>query len=211
MATYGVTDTQLTAIANAIRLKRDIITEMEVDDMPLQISLIDTGGGTETLDDLIDRSITSIASNTATSIGTYAFYGCANLTTVNFAIATSIGEFAFGSCGLVSGIFQNVTSIGSNAFRASADLEYLKFSKATTIGQYAFRNCSKFKTLIIETDSVCALPYTSAFNLTPFDSDGTGGTLYVPRDLIASYQIASNWSTYLAYPNNQILAIEDMA
>ena len=41
MATYGVTDTQLTAIADAIRLKRDIVSDITVDDMPTQIGLIE--------------------------------------------------------------------------------------------------------------------------------------------------------------------------
>ena len=37
---------------------------------------------------------------------------------------------------------------------------------------------------------------------------GSAGTLYVPNDLIASYQSASNWSTILGYTNNQIKKIE---
>ena len=45
MATYAVTDTQLTNIADAIRLKRDTAEEFSVDDMPLAISLIEGGGG----------------------------------------------------------------------------------------------------------------------------------------------------------------------
>ena len=32
--------------------------------------------------------------------------------------------------------------------------------------------------------------------------------LYVPNDLISSYQSASNWSTILGYANNQIKSIE---
>lgn len=47
MATYAVTDTKLTAIADAIRLKRDTAEEFSVDDMPLAISLIEGGGGVQ--------------------------------------------------------------------------------------------------------------------------------------------------------------------
>lgn len=36
---------KLTAIADAIRLKRDLTTDMTLDEMPLQIALIDGGGG----------------------------------------------------------------------------------------------------------------------------------------------------------------------
>lgn len=47
MATYAVTDSQLTAIGDAIRLKRDTAEEFSVDDMPLAISLIEGGGGVQ--------------------------------------------------------------------------------------------------------------------------------------------------------------------
>ena len=40
------------------------------------------------------------------------------------------------------------------------------------------------------------------------DSNGSGGTLYVPQALISTYQSATNWSTILGYANNQILPIE---
>lgn len=38
---------KLTDIADAIRLKRDIVTPLSLEDMALQVSLIDGGGGTE--------------------------------------------------------------------------------------------------------------------------------------------------------------------
>lgn len=41
---YAVKKEQLTDIADAIRLKRDITDSLSVDDMPLQIGLIDGGG-----------------------------------------------------------------------------------------------------------------------------------------------------------------------
>lgn len=44
MSTYAVDGDKLTAIADAIRLKRDITTDMTLDEMPLQINLIDGGG-----------------------------------------------------------------------------------------------------------------------------------------------------------------------
>lgn len=45
MATYAVPEEKLTAIADEIRLKRDIVTELTLDDMALQIPLIDGGSG----------------------------------------------------------------------------------------------------------------------------------------------------------------------
>lgn len=52
MSKYFIEDTTLTDIADAIRLKRDIVTEINPENMPLEISLIDGGGGG--LEKLID-------------------------------------------------------------------------------------------------------------------------------------------------------------
>ena len=62
--------------------------------------------------------------------------------------------------------------------------------------------------ILRKTDSITTLSNINAFETTPFASDGTGGTLYVPQSLISIYQSASNWSTILSYANNSIVAIE---
>jgi hypothetical protein len=71
-----------------------------------------------------------------------------------------------------------------------------------------FYRCKSLNTLIIRNTALVALGSLTAFTYTPFASDGTGGTLYVPSSLIAIYQSATNWSTILGYENNQILPIE---
>lgn len=71
-----------------------------------------------------------------------------------------------------------------------------------------FNNDTLFNTLILRSSTPTALNNINAFRGTPFASDGTGGTLYVPNALIAAYQTATNWSTILGYANNQILPIE---
>lgn len=64
-------------------------------------------------------------------------------------------------------------------------------------------------TLILRKKSaICPLQNTNALYSATWGASGTGGTLYVPQDLISSYQSASNWSTILGYANNQILPIE---
>lgn len=119
MATYGVTDTQLTAIADAIRLKRNTVTPMEVGDMPLQISLIDTGE--DILSALIDRTITNIEiPNGTTKIGQNAFSRCTALASVSIPnTVTSIGTGAFMNCSALQtlDIPSSVTVIGNNAFQ----------------------------------------------------------------------------------------------
>ena len=72
-----------------------------------------------------------------------------------------------------------------------------------------FNGATKLNTLIIRhTNRIISLANINAFAGTPFASNGTGGTLYVPNDLISSYENATNWSTILGYANNQIKSIE---
>ncbi len=49
MSRYFIEDETLTDIADAIRLKRDIVTEITPEDMPLQVALIESGGGGATI------------------------------------------------------------------------------------------------------------------------------------------------------------------
>lgn len=51
---YAVSEEELQAIGNAIRTKRDITTPIEVENMPLEISLIDGGGGVQIPGRIID-------------------------------------------------------------------------------------------------------------------------------------------------------------
>ena len=71
-----------------------------------------------------------------------------------------------------------------------------------------FYGCTSLTALVIRSAALVSLSNVSAFNNSPFASGKAGGTLYVPAALISSYQSASNWSTILGYPNNQIKSIE---
>lgn len=191
------------------------------------------GGAAEAeLDGIIDRNITSISNDRVTSIGGYSFYNCTNLVSADFPNAISIGTYSFYNCSLLASVdFPKATSIGSYAFQQCRRLESVVFPEVASISSSAFyscsvlarvdfpksenvsnncfANCSNLNVLILrKTDTICTLSNINAFTGTPFASSGTGGTLYVPQALIASYQAASNWSTILGYSNNQIKAIE---
>lgn len=74
-----------------------------------------------------------------------------------------------------------------------------------------FNKCKNLTVLVLRRTTVNSLSNVSAFSNSPFASGKAGGTLYVPQDLIASYQAATNWSTILGYGSgaqNQILPIE---
>ena len=183
MAEYLIQDTTLTGIADAIREKTGGTDPVAVSDMAAQIEGIQAGGGgDDVLDALIDRSITEISSSSATSIGSYAFYSCSSLTTVDFPVATSIGTSAFQNC---------------------SSLTTANFPVATSIRTSAFQYCRSLKSLLLRNNKVCTLSNTNTFNSTPISS-GTG-YIYVPSELIEQYKVATNWSTYAA----QFRALED--
>lgn len=99
------------------------------------------------------------------------------------------------------------TSSGIQHFYYTSELRILDYGLVGSIPNGDFQS-SKLDTLILRKKSVVSLPNTTTFNGTAFASNGTGGTLYVPSDLIASYEVATNWSTILGYTNNSIQAIE---
>ena len=150
--------------------------------MSIFVNTVDSIGDEALTNSIIDRSITEIRDNYATSIGDYAFCKCSELTTADFPAATSIGESAFRFCSALT----------------TAD-----FPVAKSIGSYAFNSCSKLTALILRSATMATLSNTGALSATPIKS-GTG-YIYVPAALVDSYKAASNWSTYA----NQIRAIED--
>lgn len=70
------------------------------------------------------------------------------------------------------------------------------------------RDNQNLEILVLRKSALTSLANIDAFTDTPFANGGSGGTLYVPNDLISTYQSATNWSTILAYTNNQIKSIE---
>ena len=106
-------------------------------------------------------------SDTATTIGQYAFYGMTSLTNVETS-ANVIGQNAFEGCSNVE-VF-DLTGVGTNSIAASA-----------------FNNCSNAKRFIIRNTSVTTLANSNAFT-------NTGRSLiYVPDGLVDNYKAAAQW------------------
>ena len=145
-----------------------------------------------------------------TSIGSNAFQYCVGLTTLSGTGAiTSIGSAAFNGSSakpmnITSISFPNMTttSLGtafgsSTANYACQKLAFADIGKTSAIAANAFANCYVLTTLVIrKTGTICTLSNVSAFTNTPMRGyAGQTGTVYVPNDVIATYQTASNWST----------------
>ena len=91
---------------------------------------------------------------TITSIGAYAFSGCAMLSTLNMpASTTSIGSYAFQNCtGFTTFTFgAGVKSIADYAFIGCTGLTSFTFpGHVTSVGHRAFDGCSSIKSLKFE-------------------------------------------------------------
>ena len=148
------------------------------------------------------------------NIGLNGLSGASIGEVVNFKSLTYIGEH--GLQNLIGARILVLPKLGSTAnypVSDNANLEIIDigatWTQASMSGSgWFFSEDRKLATLILRRPSVPSMPNVNCFNLTPFASNGAGGTLYVPSSLISSYQSASNWSTILGYANNSIVAIE---
>ena len=146
----------------------------------------------------------------ATKVDSYAFHQSANLIGFDGKNVQKIGTQAFYNTRFPLIVLPSFNSVlNANTFNQNTALVVADFGQPTSYSPSCFGNCKKLTTVIIrKSDSITTLQNVNTFTQTPFASDGTGGTLYVPSALISSYQAATNWSTILGYENNSIVAIE---
>ena len=138
-----------------------------------------------TADSAFNRSsLTSIyIPDSVATIGSSAFEGCSNLTTVTISESsqlTTIGESAFYNCSSLTSIYipDSVTTIGSNAFSRCSNLATVTFgenSQLTTIGSYAFSHCSNLATVTFGENS--QLTTIGSF---AFDGCSSLTSIYIP-------------------------------
>ena len=84
----------------------------------------DALGDQETLDGLIDRSLTNLEENGVTSLRNYAFYNNSNIKKINFPSLTSMGVYVFQNC---------------------ESLEEADLPLVTDVNGYGFSRCKSFK------------------------------------------------------------------
>lgn len=143
----GQLDGAVTATANSIRAKTggtDSILWDMTSGFASAIDSIPAGGDTSAEDDIIARTISGAYTNArATSIASYAFAYCSNLTSVNFPACSSVGYYAFyGCCKLTSVSFPVCTYVAGNAFQGCSSLTSVNFPVCERIGNIAFSSCT---------------------------------------------------------------------
>ncbi|MBQ2778738.1 MAG: leucine-rich repeat domain-containing protein, partial [Bacteroidaceae bacterium] len=131
------------------------------------------------------------------SIGNYAFYDCAGLTSIELPEGvTSIGNYAFCGCtGLTSvEIPSSVTSIGNAVFYDCAGLISIEiFANLTSIGSYVFIGCTGLTSVV----SYIAAEDLFAINAGTFSGiDNDACTLYVPAGAKSTYAATNGWKKF---------------
>ena len=196
-----------------------------------------TYDGTKKPTDYVFMNCTTIQSFTASKkmdLAPGVFYGCTGLQSASLPLCEtnnqSCGNVFQGCTSLTSVYLPKVKLLGGSSFRSCSSLETLvlpsvtalrtDYARDTALKKIDLGACTSIPTantlvnnpsltmIVLRASSVCTLSNINVLNNTPFASGGTGGTLYVPNSLLASYQSASNWSTLLGYTNNQIKSIE---
>jgi hypothetical protein len=190
----------------------------------------------ESIDDYAfqnSRGIESLSIPNVTEVGTYAFQYCNKLAVLDAPNLITLGGYAFSGnntykmtcksinlpkCTAIPAstltYFSNVTelilpeckSIGNSSCTNWSNLQYVDLPKCTSIANYGLRNNGALETLILRSETMCTLA-NYALNSTKI-FNGTG-YVYVPRALIESYQVATNWSKAYAKNANVFRALED--
>lgn len=243
MATYNVQETSLTAVADAIRTKGGTSAALSFPNGFVNaIDAIETGGGDIIDDFILKNGITSVSTSLSTgalreylfrgstslqtfqaenytgAIPSFAFYGCSALTSVKLPKATSSGSNAFQNCtALTSLALPGInSSISTDIFRGCKSLVAFDINAPSQFGANTFNGNSAMNVLIIrKSTSIVALGNVNAFSGTPFESGGSGGTIYIPKSLYDQlgtgtndYKAATNWSTIDSYGTITWMQIE---
>lgn len=135
--------------------------------------------------------------------------GCTNMTEVFFP-AVSAGSNCFSG-------MSNIETAVVGTLRNNQWQHFLRCQKLTAVDlvidepqrfDNTFDNSPLLTVIVLRPSTVVTLHNTSAFNGTPFASGGSGGTIYVPQALLATYPTSGNWATVNGYGTITWQAIE---
>ena len=172
--------------------------------------------------------------NSVTSIGSYAFYGCTSLTSVEIPDGvTSIGDMAFNNCTSLTsvtipndvtsigyGVFQgctsltsvtipnSVTSIDSSAFSSCTSLIGITIpNSVTSIGYGVFQDCTSLSSVTIP-NSVTSIGDSAFYNTAYYndESNWDNGVLYISDCLIDTNYNFDSTTDYVIKDGTRIIA-----
>lgn len=179
------------------------------------------------------RTMKNLSIPNVETIGQYAFAQCCEVPSLFAPNLTAMGTGAFGGSATYKMAFKSVylpkltavpnsamtyfvnvtelvlpecTSVGNSSLTNWTNLAYVDLPKCTSIVNYGLRNNSKLETLILRSETMCTLS-NYALNSTKI-FNGTG-YVYVPRALVESYQVATNWKTAYGKNADTFRALED--
>ena len=144
-----------------------------------------------------------------TSIGSYAFYGCSGLTSIELPEGlTSIGDYAFRDCSGLTSIElpEGLTSISDYAFRGCSGLTSIDIPDGvTSIGSCVFEGCTKLTSI--------TMPASASISASAFYgcTGVTSVTLTKGTGTMTDYGISGYKHTpwYVGRNNNISVTIED--
>ena len=206
MSYYVITDDELIAIADSIRLKTGKTQRMTPADMREEIDGI-IAYTNEYLDKLIGRTSDSVSSDTATSVASYAFYNHTLLKDVSLPAVTTVGNNAFSGCSSLENVYlPSLISVGSGAFYNCSNLSSINLENTniSIIPGFCFAG-SNLKTLYLPSSVFCAT-VRGAFSNTPLAADGEGGTIYVPQRYRTTYETNAIWADVIRSSRNKIIS-----
>ena len=152
MSQHLFNDTDITAIANAIRTKKGTQNTMTITQMPSEIASIPSGGGTDYMAQRVQGTLSSYEiPNTCTKVIRCAFYQLTSLTSITIPnTITTIGSYAFAYCSLTSlNLPGSLITIDSDAFEHNTSLTSITFDSNlyARFQNYAFSDCTSLTTL----------------------------------------------------------------
>lgn len=143
----------------------------------------------------------------AIEFNTGAFQGCTNILEMHCPSLQKLGFAALQSCKALTEIcMPSLVFINGQSLRACDALAYVdvgSLSSNSYLYALTFYDCTSLTSLVMRVSKMINLENVNVFTNTPI-ANGTG-YIYIPLSLIASFQTATNWSTFA----NQFRALED--
>lgn len=228
MAEYIVTDSELTSIADAIRVKSGTSGSLafpngfiDAIETSTGVSLADLSSGATPIGEVDITGLTFVQSafayhpNITSVVGDgyfnagYIFQGCTGIKSVHVSLTDSVNSNYFTGCtGLETAVLSQPVQGGTAMFNSCTTLEIADLDVYQLRNNY-FAYDNNLATIILRRSTdLTRLEGTGVIgSINHFKSGGSGGTIYIPKALYdelgtgssLDYKAATNWSTINGY------------